>query len=715
MKRRGCFILAVTAWMALLPALAGASDEDYTRMARLSYIEGQVSFQHASDADWTAASINLPLEPWDRIYTGPDGRAEIEFDDGSVYRLAENTDIEILALREDLIQLRVLTGLSTLTVSSGLDFEIDTPAAAFNARRKGVYRFHVGEKGETEAVVRKGELEAAGDRFSRRVESGEIFRVSPGQSGGTLVRHERRDAWDEWNDRRNADRRAYASGSRIPASVYIGVAELGRYGRWVDVGVYGTAWVPLYVDAYWSPYSWGRWCYRPLFGWTWISYEPWGWLPYHYGRWHRHASHGWCWLPGPGFSFNFWAPALVTFYYGPGWISWCPLGPGDYYNIGFYRFNRRIHGYQLDRLRALHHRPPGDPFNRLAPGAFRTAEIERFRSGSFDPGDRRTPFLQSVDQPWKKGSLVRDRLGIEPMPASFRPAPERPVARPAVANALPAVVRNSPAAGPANRGGFKSISNPRLSELQTGDLRSGLNSSADRGPAEPQKPPNRIIRVTGAERSYRSEPVSRAGSDADASVRTLREPREAGPRPDEGRPTTGRWRAVPAEISETPAPPAGTDPSPPRTNRGAPERSRATQPPGVIGPRTPSGPPNGNEAFPRIGASGAGRYSDAGPLRSAPAARADDEIAPRQSFPVRDGGASVRHFAAPSNEGVGAVRRTFSAPSAGGGMRTYSAPSTGRAVGNAGSPSIGRSGGGLSAGRPAGPSGGAPAGRNRRQ
>lgn len=713
MKRHGGLVLLLTAWVALVPTLAVASgeDDDYTRMARLSYIEGNVGFQHASDADWSAASVNMPLEPWDRIYTGPGGRAEIEFDDGSVYRLAENTDVEILALREDLIQLRILTGLSTLTVSSSLDFEINTPAAAFNAARKGVYRFHVDEKGDTEAVVRKGELETAGDGFSRRVEAGEIFRVSPGAGGGSLVRYDRRDAWDEWNDRRNADRQVYASGSRIPAGVFIGVAELGRYGRWVDVGAYGWGWVPFYTDAYWAPYSWGRWCYRPLFGWTWISYEPWGWLPYHYGRWHRHARYGWCWLPGPGFSFNFWAPALVTFYYGPGWISWCPLGPGDYYNIGLYRFNRRIHGYQLERLRALHHRPPGDPINRHVPGAFRTADIERFRSGSFDPRDRRTPFLQNVDQPWKSGALVQDRLKIQPEPASYRPAPERPVVRPSVANALPAVVRTSPGGATENRGGFNRITTPRLPAVEPATPRIGLNDRADRRQADPENAGNRIIRVTGAEHVYRSEPDARAGRDTDAPVRTIREPRAAGARTNDAGDTVGRWRAVQTERPEA-APPTGvTDPTPTRVDRVAPERIQAPRAPAVGEPAT-SFRPRGGEAFPRAGASNAGRYSGVGPSRPAPQDRSVDDGAPPRSFDTRTGGAPIRSFDAPSGGRVGGVTRTFSAPSAGGVTRSYSAPSAGRAAGNAGSPSTGRTGGGLSPGRPSGIGG--PAGRNQR-
>ena len=65
-----------TAWIIVLALsmagiYAGAeSDDDYTRIARISYMEGNVSFQGATDVDWTAASINFPLQPGDMIYSG---------------------------------------------------------------------------------------------------------------------------------------------------------------------------------------------------------------------------------------------------------------------------------------------------------------------------------------------------------------------------------------------------------------------------------------------------------------------------------------------------------------------------------------------------------------------------------------------------------------------------------------------------------------------
>lgn len=460
---RRFFLIGLCLGMTSAMGLAGSGD-DYVRIARLSYLDGPVSFQHSGDVDWTAASINLPLQPGDRIYTANDGRAEIEFDDGSVYRLAEMTDVEILSLKEDLIQIRVSLGLSTLTVRSGVSFEVDAPAAAFTTLRKGVYRFDVVENGDTDAIARKGQLEAANDQFSRSVESGELIHVTPGEKGtNTLSRYDRRDDWDDWNDRRNADMLAYKSREYLPNNVYMGVSELDSYGRWVVVDTYGPAWVPYNVDPFWSPYWVGRWCYRPFWGWTWVSYEPWGWLPYHYGRWYHSAGFGWCWLPGLAFEFNFWSPGLVRFYHGPGWISWCALGPHDYYNVNHYHFNRS-HAYQLNNLRALQSRAPDDPINRHVTGAFRTVQTDQFVSGSFGGRDR-VGQVSSIDQPWSRGQMVTDRLGIQPTSRSYSPAPDKPVMRPARESSLPTVVRTEPAVRTGPRDRIVRITNPNLAPL----------------------------------------------------------------------------------------------------------------------------------------------------------------------------------------------------------------------------------------------------------
>jgi hypothetical protein len=490
MTRRIYLFVLMTCFGAAL-AYSRPEEEGYTRIARLSYIEGNVSFQHGSEVDWSAASINMPLEPGDRIYTGGDGRAEIQFDDGSAFRLAENTDVEILSLDEKLIQLRMMLGLATLTVAGDADFEVDTPAAAFNPTRNGVYRFDVIENGDTDAIVRKGELEAANNDFSERIRSGELLHLRPEQRERPRVsEYDRRDSFDEWNDRRTADIKAYGNVRYLPDNVYAGASDLDRYGRWVNVDTYGTAWLPYQTDDSWSPYSVGRWCYRPLYGWTWISYEPWGWLPYHYGSWYRNSLYGWCWIPGPAYSFNFWSPALVTFYNGPGWISWCPLGPGDYYDVRHYHY-RGIYSHQLAELGRLHWREPGNPVNREVRGAFRTAQLDQFRNGSFDTRARNSRW-GNVDRPWSEGTLVRGSLPVQPTTASFRAAPDRPVVRPGDGSSLPSVVRSVPGRDAANQSRFRVITNPstspRVLRNQTESGGDGRNSN--RGTRTIQGPQN---------------------------------------------------------------------------------------------------------------------------------------------------------------------------------------------------------------------------------
>jgi hypothetical protein len=469
---RRLFWIVLSVALAALAAPAYAEDDSSMRLVRLSYLEGHVSYQRSSEADWSAPSINFPLEPGDRIYTGQDGRAEIQFDDGSVIRLAENTDFEILALNDDLIQVRILLGLATLTAAGSVDFEIDTPSAAFSTLLKGVYRFDVIENGDTDAIVRKGELEAANNLFSERIITGELLHVrGDDDANPALSQYNRRDLWDEWNDRRNADLRADSNRSYLPNNVYIGASDMDRYGRWVDVDTYGTAWVPISVDADWSPYSVGRWCYRPIYGWTWVSYETWGWLPYHYGRWYHSAGFGWCWIPGPAFSFNFWSPGLVVFYNGPGWVSWCPLGPGDYYDISNYHFNHKVYSYQLTQLSALHVRLPEDPFNRHIDGAFRTVDLEHFKNGSFNDKNAGTNW-KKIDQPWKDGALVKDHLSVPPSSVSFRPAPGRQMVQPKVNNSMPVVVRSNPNANAGARERFIPITNPGIPKTPSRELHS---------------------------------------------------------------------------------------------------------------------------------------------------------------------------------------------------------------------------------------------------
>ncbi len=594
MRRTIAFLILIHGF-AVLPAVAGSGE--YFRLARISYLEGHVGFQHAGAVEWSAASVNMALQPSDRIYTGDYGRAEVEFDDGSVLWLAENTDLEILSLRDGIIELRLLLGLCTLNAQSAVTFVVDTPGASFNTVRKGVYRFDVAENGASDGIVRKGLLNASGAGFSQRVESGELLHATAGQ-GATQARarYERRDGWDEWTDRRTADLVAYESRRYVPDYVYIGVRDLDRYGRWTVVASYGSVWIPYNVGPHWSPYWEGRWYYRPHWGWTWVSYEPWGWLPYHYGRWHHGPGIGWYWIPGASFGFHFWSPGLVRFYRGPNWLSWCPLGPGDYYNVNNYYYHS-TYNYHLTNIRLQQRRGPEDLINRDVPGAFRTTRTEDFVSNSLGRGR-----VQELDenQPWQRGRVVTGDLEIQPNARSYAPAPDRPGSRPGENGGLAA--RSERLSNPTERGvqadrsgsavtvpGGRSLGRTPAESTagqgrnleETDRARRGVSLQRSAEPSANQRDVGNA-RTIWQRRPDRTEP---AGNEARSLPQGSTEGRSLRTEPPTGRGTTMIERSAPARsapgrqrIEREPTPQRQANPAPaPRVER-APSVQRETAP-----------------------------------------------------------------------------------------------------------------------------------------
>jgi len=125
----------------------------------------------------------------------------------------------------------------------------------------------------------------------------------------------------------NPDYQSYQSEAQPPppagtevSSEAVFYERLSPYGYWTFVAPYGRVWVPA-VGWGWRPYYYGRWVLTD-WGWTFVSDDPWGWAAYHYGRWNWGVGVGWYWIPGA-----VWAPAWVSWRYGAGYVSWCPLGP----------------------------------------------------------------------------------------------------------------------------------------------------------------------------------------------------------------------------------------------------------------------------------------------------------------------------------------------------------------------------------------------------
>ena len=341
MKTMLRFLSAVIGCAVISAPLAAQSDDPPSRVARLSFLNGNVSFQASGESQWNQASQNFPLSSGDRLYTDKGGEAE--FESGNVaIRLSGDTDVSVTNLSDNLIQLGLAEGVVRLhaySIISGNSIEVDTPNAALTLLRDGNYRIEAYPNDNTTlVVVNSGDLEISGDGIDRTLHSGQAARLT-GDNPAELVSVDPpgSDGFDTWcNDR---DRRFANSPSRQYVGEDMpGYYDLDQYGSWLPVAQYGPVWYPAGVSADWVPYRYGRWAWVDPWGWTWIEEEPWGFAPFHYGRWVFVGSR-WGWIPGEPVVRPVYAPALVAFVGGGLSVSisagppvaWFPLGPREPY------------------------------------------------------------------------------------------------------------------------------------------------------------------------------------------------------------------------------------------------------------------------------------------------------------------------------------------------------------------------------------------------
>ncbi len=352
---RGWFVGVVLAGVLLMlqsPATSVAQDQDDqdppSRVARMNYVQGSVSFQPGGEGDWVDAVPNRPLTSGDNLWTDQDARAELHVGSTAI-RLAPETSMTLLNLDDSTLQLRLSEGTIMLRVrhlDDGDLVEVDTPNLAFNLQRTGEYRIDVDSAGNVTSVsVWSGRGEVTGGGYSYTVVAGQSARFSgTDQLNYDIAQLPGADDFDNWAFQRD-HREDGAESANYVSPEMTGYEDLDDYGHWQYVAGYGTVWVPSGVASDWVPYREGHWAYISPWGWTWVDNEPWGFAPFHYGRW-AYAENRWCWVPGPVAVRPVYAPALVAFVGGVGisigggpGVGWFPLAPGEVY-MPYYRGSR---------------------------------------------------------------------------------------------------------------------------------------------------------------------------------------------------------------------------------------------------------------------------------------------------------------------------------------------------------------------------------------
>jgi hypothetical protein len=322
------------------------------RVARLSFVEGDVSFLRAGVTEWAPAVENLPLLAGDQIYAGPGARAEVQLGRGNYIRLSESTELTIRELSASAAQFEITEGTAIIRIerlaAAFHRFEVDTPNTAVVVQQDGLYRFEVRGEKNSELIVRRGEAEVSTEEGSFRVREGRRLVIDTATGGRLeLAVDTTSDTWDTWSHdrdttiaRTSADLAPdYVANYETTYNEFYGVSDLSSYGTWTNYSSYGHCWIPR-VGSDWAPYRAGQWLWIPATGWTWLSSEPWGWAPYHYGRWSYLSGLGWAWIPGfgsPNRGYGYrdyhWRPALVFFFNSPTprghYVGWYPLAPGE--------------------------------------------------------------------------------------------------------------------------------------------------------------------------------------------------------------------------------------------------------------------------------------------------------------------------------------------------------------------------------------------------
>jgi hypothetical protein len=346
-------VLAGFLLMLQAPLAVIAQDQDPpSRVARLNFSDGSVSFQPGGEGDWVEAVPNRPLTTGDNLWADKDSRAELHVGSTAI-RVDAETSLTFLDLDDHTLQLKLSQGSVIVRLrhlDDGDTVEVDTPNLAFSLLQAGEYRIDVNADGsETDTRVWHGRGEATGGGASYTVVAGQNARfVGADQLDHQIDQIPRSDDFDNFAFARD-QREDHSESANYISSEMTGYEDLDDHGHWHYVADYGPVWTPAGVAADWAPYRYGHWVWVEPWGWTWVEDEPWGFAPFHYGRW-AYVQSSWCWVPGPVVVRPVYAPALVAFIGGGGGgfalaigggvgVGWFPLGPREVF-VPWYRGSR---------------------------------------------------------------------------------------------------------------------------------------------------------------------------------------------------------------------------------------------------------------------------------------------------------------------------------------------------------------------------------------
>jgi hypothetical protein len=297
-------LLVLTCVLLAIPSFA----DSQARIVRLSDVVGNVQIDRNTGQGYEKAFLNLPVTEGMKLRSSDDGRAEVEFEDGSTLRITPGTVIEFpeLSLRSSgdklsTVKLQEGTAYLKFAASKGDQFTLIFGREKLSLINPAHLRVQMGDTEATLAVF-KGDVQVEGPSGTVQVSKKQSVSFNlADQDRYTVASNLEQDPYDAWDKQQEQYHQRYLSSSNSYSaySPYAyGTSDLNYYGNFMNVPGYGMMWQPYFAGAGWDPFMNGAWSYYPGFGYSWISAYPWGWTPYHYGNWRFVPGFGWMWQPG---------------------------------------------------------------------------------------------------------------------------------------------------------------------------------------------------------------------------------------------------------------------------------------------------------------------------------------------------------------------------------------------------------------------------------
>ncbi len=306
--------------LAVIPALAAMEANE---VAIVSLLDGGLNITNR-DGNQHQAVVNFPVFPGDILSTAAEGRAEIQFSNGSLVRLDKDSELLIgtiqapsLTTRFSITSLALLKGavyvisnrydreiLQVLTQETAVSFPKNTNVEVFLDPQAGTQV--ISHWGRPELIYTS---EDGLRQLSRQLSGKSAVLLDPENGLQEMVYTEEGDflAWNRYVD--DNFKALHHEKSFLPRKITRN---------------------PLlqYWTERWSS-SFGEWVYDRLFGYVWksgmpedpsrrpfwnarrvtindevylVPDEPWGWAPANMGTWVFLKKWGWVWIPGTNFS-----------------------------------------------------------------------------------------------------------------------------------------------------------------------------------------------------------------------------------------------------------------------------------------------------------------------------------------------------------------------------------------------------------------------------